>query len=113
MRLAAHSWCRGRTADGVAAGAQPVAYGHLPGEDQTSRSVPPAPPPERRSPPPFPKFSPTPPKARHIRLASKPKPAVHRGKKKIARKAAAPQSPASRRARPTISAGAPASASRS
>ena len=92
MRLAAHSWLAvvGLLMASPLA-AQPVAYGHLPGEDQTSRSVPPAPPPERRSPPPFPNFSPTPPKARHIRLASKPKPAVHRGKKKIARKAAAPQ----------------------
>ncbi len=93
MRLAAHHWLAVAgllMASPLAA--QPVAYGHLPGEDQTSRSVPPAPPPERRSPPPFPKFSPAPPKARHIRVASKPKPAVvHRGKKKIARKAATPQ----------------------
>lgn len=48
--------------------------GPLPGEDRTYGSVPPAPPPERRyAPPPFPKFSPTPPKARHIRVAPKAK----------------------------------------
>ncbi len=48
--------------------------GSLPGEDRTYGSVPPAPPPERRyAPPPFPKFSPTPPKARHIRVAPKAK----------------------------------------
>jgi hypothetical protein len=51
--------------------------GQLPGEDRTSGSVPPAPPPERRySPPPFPKFSRAPPRSRHIRVAPKPKAAA-------------------------------------
>lgn len=47
--------------------AQQTAPGQLPAEDQTSRSVPPAPPPERsaQTPPPFPSFPYVEPKRRH------------------------------------------------
>ena len=76
MRGAAHLWL-------VVASllmASPLAaqsVGQLPGEDRTSASVPPAPPPPRTyAPPPFPKFSPTAPKSRHIRVAPKPKASI-------------------------------------
>lgn len=52
--------------------AQQSTPGHLPNEDLTSRSVPPAPPPTRYTPPPFPNFSRRPPKkATHAAAKSK------------------------------------------
>jgi hypothetical protein len=90
MRVAVHSLAILAASLVVSPLSAQTVPGQLPSEDLTSNSVPPAPPPERYSPPSFPRFSRTPPKPKTAPAPAKSRrPIVDRTKAHVARESAA------------------------